>query len=95
MLWNEYTSGARNPTRRDVLIGRLWTFYFNVPFLVKDSLIPALGTNVAALHPFVDWGCVGIADLGARVRNCYVSKMLDHGMCELAVEVIEPIAYGT
>ncbi len=94
MLWNEYVSGARNPTRRDVLIGRLWTFYFNIPYLAKDSLAPARGTNVAALHPFVDWGCVGIANLGARVRNCYIGKPNEKGMCEMAVEVIEPLAYS-
>ena len=93
MLWNEYTA-TRNPQCRTINIGRHWTFYFGIPFLARATLAPAKGTDVAALHPFVDWGCVGISGIGAIVTNTYVAKMIDKTMCELAVEVTEPQAYS-
>ena len=94
MLWNEYTSNERNPTWKDITIGRLWTFYFNIPYGARATLAPATGTDVSSLAPFVEWGCVGITGLGARVKSCYVTKMFKNSMCELAVEVIEPLAYS-
>lgn len=92
MNWYEYES-TRAPTWHDVTVGRQWTFYFKVPYEDMATFAPATKTDVSALHPFVDAGCVGITGIGARIVRCYQSKPIQDGY-EMAVEVIEPLAYS-
>ena len=93
MNWYEYEH-AKKPTSRTITIGRLHEFVFNVPYGARDSLPPAKGTDVAAIEQFKTLGIEGITGIGARVKRTWIGRSAKMGMCEMHVEIIEPLAYS-